>query len=309
MAVTFPLIVTAVAPYKPWPQGAPIATSDKPILEETITPRAIQLPELQPFLRWPGGKRFLVSYLMDHVPSSFGRYFEPFLGGGALFFALRPERSVLSDKNEPLIECYRAIRDTPDLVIRQLYRLPNSEADYYWIRSSRPRKPHTRAARLIYLSALSFNGIYRENRNGEFNVPYGGRRHRHVTDGIDLSTASTCLDSADIRCCDFEQALDDACKGDFVYLDPPYTVAHESNGFVKYNSQIFSWEDQRRLARTAARLVSKGCRVVISNAHHRSIRELYDGFKFYRLDRLSRVSASTSARRLVSEYILTSCPV
>ena len=248
-----------------------------------------------------------MSYLLDHVPPSFGRYFEPFLGGAALFFALRPDRAILSDKSQLLIECYRAVKETSALVSRQLSRLPNSEADYYNIRESRPRTPHTRAARLIYLSALAFNGIYRENRQGEFNVPYGGRTYRRVTAGIHLAEASKALASARIECGDFDEALSAARRGDFVYLDPPYTVAHDNNGFVKYNSQIFSWDDQRRLAATADRLAARGCHVVISNARHDSIRHLYDGFKVHRVERYSRVAADSKHRGLVSEYILTSC--
>ena len=266
------------------------------------------LPELQPFLRWPGGKRFLVSYLLDYVPTKFGRYFEPFLGGGAMFFALQPDKAFLSDKNEPLVHCYQAVKDAPRLVERHLRRLPNSKADYYLVRRMKPRTPHTNAARLIYLSALAFNGIYRENRDGDFNVPYGGRTDRVVTNRLDLSKTGEALANAEIKCCDFDAALAHAKKGDLVYLDPPYTVAHENNGFVKYNSQIFSWDDQRRLAATAQRLAEKGCHVLMSNAHHPSIRELYHGFRLYRLDRASRVAADPDKRRIVSEYIVTSCP-
>ena len=262
------------------------------------------MPDLQPFLRWPGGKRLLVSYLLDLLPPTFNQYFEPFLGGAALFFALRPDRAVLSDTNRGLIECYSAVRDTPDLVGGQLRRLKNSEDDYYAIRQSRPRKPHTRAARLIYLSALAFNGIYRENRNGDFNVPYGFKTHRRVAEGLDLTSASLALAKAEVRCCDFEVALEGAQAGDLVYLDPPYTMAHENNGFVKYNSQIFSWDDQRRLAATASSLANRGCHVVISNAYHHSIRDLYRGFEAHRLDRRSKVAGDPSARRAVSEYIL-----
>jgi DNA adenine methylase len=209
--------------------------------------------------------------------------------------------------NEPLINCYQAVKDSPHLVQQHLRRLPNSKADYYWVRGMKPRTRHTRAARMIYLSALAFNGIYRENRDGEFNVPYGGRTHRIVTYGLDLSKASKALGKSKLKCCDFDTALEHARNGDLVYLDPPYTVAHENNGFVKYNSQIFSWDDQRRLAETAQHLAEKGCHVLISNAHHPSIRELYDGFRQYRVDRQSRVAADPDKRRVVSEYIFTSC--
>ena len=271
-----------------------------------LAPREVRLVGPPPFLKWPGGKRYLVSYLLDAAPDTFNRYFEPFLGGGALFLALQPRLAYLSDANPRLVECYSAIRDDVDGVIRALRRLPNSEADYYRIRDSCPTSRASRAARLIYLSALSFNGIYRENRSGQFNVPYGGRHHRSVLASVDLYSVSACLQRAHLNAGDFEIGVAKAREGDLVYLDPPYTTAHASNGFIRYNAKLFTWEDQLRLAAVAESLARRGCHVLITNAYHPSIKRLYPAFMRYRIQRSSRVAASSRFRTAIYEYIITS---
>lgn len=260
---------------------------------------------LDPLLKWPGGKRALLARLLAHVPLEFGRYYEPFFGGGALFFALRPRRALLSDLNEDLIHCYATVRDNPEAVIRQLRLWSNSSAAYYSIRASQPRANAHRAAKLIYLSTLAFNGIYRVNRRGEFNVPYGHKTHLDVAQAGRIRAISRALTGAQLRHSDFEQVVKGARAGDFVYLDPPYTVAHGTNGFRKYNAQIFSWADQTRLATVAHDLARRGCHVIISNANHPSVRKLYTGFDRLTVPRVSRVAASSDARRLVQELVIT----
>lgn len=234
------------------------------------------------------------------------RYFEPFVGGGALFFYLRPRKAFIADRNAALIECYQAVKETPDLVVSALRRLTNSEAEYYRIRDSRPRSKHGRAARLIYLCRLSFNGIYRENQNGEFNVPYSYRTELDVAEPDTIRAASECLRGTDIACCDFEEAVSGARAGDVVYFDPPYTVAHNNNGFVKYNATLFSWSDQQRLATVAQRLAKSGCRVLISNADHATVRALYPGFSRIRIKRQSVIAASSDFRKEISEVLIVS---
>lgn len=258
---------------------------------------------IAPLLKWPGGKRALAKDIVALMPKTFNNYYEPFLGGGALFFALRPERSVLADSNSELINCYTQVRDYPDAVIAFLSRLKNTEADYYAVRASRPTRRAARAARLIYLTTLSFNGIHRENLRGEFNVPYGHKTHLLACDPVKIYEASAVLASAELRCGDFEQSVADAQLGDLVYLDPPYTVAHGNNGFLKYNAKIFSWEDQRRLAKVAAELHRRGCHVVVSNADHPSIEGLYRNFKATKITRASVIAASAGHRRAVTECV------
>jgi DNA adenine methylase len=256
-----------------------------------------------PLLKWPGGKRALIRDLLPLVPSCFRRYYEPFAGGAALFFALRPHEALLADSNQELINCYAQVRDRPERVLRYLRTMPNTEEDYYRIRDSFPRSRAHQAARLIYLATLSFNGIYRVNLKGLFNVPYGRKAHLNPYDAPRLRSAAESLSAVELLCCDFENAVETAGARDFVYLDPPYTVAHGDNGFLKYNSRIFSWTDQVRLARVASRLAARGCAVVVSNADHPSIAALYGAFRVIRVSRFSRIAASADSRGRITECI------
>jgi DNA adenine methylase len=256
-----------------------------------------------PLFRWPGGKRALLKHLLPLLNKTFNRYYEPFFGGGALFFAVQPESAILSDTNPDLINCYTQVRDRPDEVIAHLSKLKNTEKDYYKIRDKVPADDVGRAARLIYLSALSFNGIYRLNSKGLFNVPYGYRTQLRPCDPIKIKAVSQALSSARLCCGDFEESVAGASEGDLIYVDPPYTVAHSNNGFLKYNAKIFSWDDQLRLATLVKDLVRRGCYVLISNADHYSILELYKDFKLQKVERTSIIAASASNRRLTTECI------
>ena len=258
---------------------------------------------ISPFLKWPGGKRAILEHLLPLTPSNFNSYFEPFLGGGALFFALQPGRGVLADNNPELINCYIQVRDNPDDLMEHLARLQNSAQDYYRIRSWVPKCPIERAARLIYLTTLAFNGIHRLNLKGEFNVPYSYRTHLQPCDPCKIRSASEALSSLRIICGDFESAIEDAKQGDLVYLDPPYTVAHGNNGFLKYNSKIFSWNDQVRLANLARQLAARGCKVIVSNANHPSIVDLYTDFQMHLVERYSVIAASSQFRRQITECV------
>jgi len=264
---------------------------------------------LPPLLKWPGGKRWLASELADAFPKNYKRYYEPFLGGAAVFFALRPKRAILSDWNADLINCYIQIRDNPESVLRALRKLPNTEADYYRVRSCHPVDPVQKAAQLLFLTTLSFNGIFRQNLNGVFNVPYGKKTHLDPADRMKIMGASEALKGAKVISADFEKATETAERGDLVYFDPPYTVAHGNNGFLKYNAKIFSWDDQIRLAQTAARLADRGCFVFISNADHESIRSLYKGFQLKVIQRHSRIAASSSFRKAITECLFFNAEV
>jgi DNA adenine methylase len=256
-----------------------------------------------PLLKWAGGKRRLLADILPEVPSRFERYFEPFLGGAALFFALLPDRAYLSDNNDELIHAYVQVRDHPECVIRELRKLKNTEEDYYRVRSSAPQSDTARAARLIYLTSLAFNGLYRVNLRGEFNVPYGCKTHLNPCDEARIRQSSLSLKNAVITHQDFERAVRDARQGDLVYLDPPYTVAHGNNGFVKYNAKIFSWEDQLRLATVAKQLAARDCTVLVTNAKHPSIRRLYEGFQTRLLRRNSVIAASAAFRSVATECL------
>ncbi|HEX4961138.1 MAG TPA: Dam family site-specific DNA-(adenine-N6)-methyltransferase [Thermoanaerobaculia bacterium] len=256
-----------------------------------------------PLLKWPGGKRRLLSAIVPLIPANYRRYYEPFLGGGAVFFALRPRRAWLSDTDADLINCYNQVRDNPDAVIRRLHALKNSESDYYAIRARSPRALDIRAARIIYLATLSFNGIFRRNRNGDFNVPYGYKAHLNPCDSKRILSASNALQVARLTCSDFEEAVKSAGPDDVVYFDPPYTVAHGTNGFLKYNARIFSWNDQVRLASIARTLANRGCRVLVSNANHPSLMDLYKDFDRLIVHRPSTIAAKIAHRQETTECL------
>ncbi len=268
-----------------------------------ISPEGVRVRRSLPLLKWPGGKRELVRHILPLIPTQFGTYFEPFLGGGALFFALAPEASVLSDHNRELMTCYEQVRDYPGEVIHTLSAMPNSSEDYYRIRGERPTDLIEIAARLIYLTTLSFNGIHRVNLRGEFNVPYGRKLHVDPCDPVRIKATSQVLTGSTLRHGDFSGSLTAAKSGDVVYLDPPYTVAHGQNGFVKYNAKIFAWKDQIRLAEIASHLDRRGCHVIVSNANHDSVRRLYPSFEELFVPRPSRISAASAYRGSVVESL------
>jgi len=259
----------------------------------------------KPLLRWPGGKRGVLEQLVHIVPPTYKRYYELFAGGAAMFFRLGPSRATLNDTNSDLIDCYAAVRDDPEAVIDRLHRLRNSEDEYYRVRGSAPRNRFARAARLMYLTSLAFNGIYRVNFQGEFNVPYGHRPHRLVCEPKVIREASQLLRAATLECGDFARIVKEIETGDVVYVDPPYTVVHSNNGFVRYNEQLFAWQDQLRLAEVVRELHRRGTTVIVSNAYHPSIRQLYHGFKAHVLIRTSRIAASAAHRGQVMEYVFT----
>lgn len=234
-----------------------------------------------------------------------GTYYEPFFGAGALFFALQPSAAVLSDVNSELMAAYQAIRTAPGQVTACLGALQRDRDSYYRVRSSSPTDSNERAARLIYLTTLAFNGIYRVNRQGEFNVPYGGREYPSMGLNGSLDPYAEALRGARITSGDFEAAVAQARSGDFIYLDPPYTVAHSNNGFLRYNESIFSWKDQERLAATASELDRRGCLVAVSNASHYSIRSLYGGFRAISASRRSLIAADPTHRQHTDELVFT----
>jgi DNA adenine methylase len=262
---------------------------------------------IPPFLKWPGGKRWAASVIGHLVRKNLnGTYFEPFLGGGAVFFWLQPQTAVLSDINQDLINTYCVVRRHPKKLMAGISNLTVSKSAYYRLRSSAPTDSVERAIRFIYLNRTAFSGLYRVNSSGRFNVPYGGgeRTPQILLDTPLLLNASKVLTNAEIKCCDFEEILGFAKRGDVVYCDPTYTVTHDSNGFIRYNERNFSWKDQQRLAKAATRAAQKGVTVLVSNAHHEAIRGLYPGAKFAILERQSTLCANSSKRRTVNEFLI-----
>jgi DNA adenine methylase len=259
----------------------------------------------RPFLKWAGGKQWLAAAAADLVPAEFvGTYHEPFLGAGAMFFAVQPDKAILSDLNALLITTYLAIKADVERVIQTLSAYRYDADAYELLRKRRTRRDHTTAARLIYLNKTSFNGLYRVNRRGQFNVPMGSFQNPTICDPSRLRNAATALQHARLGARDFGRSTSLVRSGDFVYLDPPYITGHTNNGFVKYNANLFSWADQTRLSAAAARADHRGAFVVVSNAYHPSILKLYDGFKAYACRRRSAVGV-VSSRGEVREVLLT----
>jgi DNA adenine methylase len=260
----------------------------------------------KPFLKWPGGKRWLARYAETLIGGSkFRSYFEPFLGGGALFFALAPQRARLSDINSDLINTYVQVRNRPHQLIKLLKELPVDDVAYLKHRADTPASLVKRAVRFLYLNRTAFGGMYRLNQQGSFNVPFGGgqRTPEPLWNDNLLVSASTILKGADLQTCDFEDAVSAASAQDLVYCDPTYTVAHNNNGFIRYNERNFSWHDQRRLAETCRRLARLGTTVLVSNADHDDIVKLYRGARVHRLDRASVLCPDTQKRRTTTELL------
>ncbi|MEY9260035.1 DNA adenine methylase [Brevibacterium epidermidis] len=259
----------------------------------------------RPFLRWAGSKQRLLRQILPYIPTEYsGNYYEPFLGAGALFFLLEPEKAVLSDTCEPLIETYEAVRNSPSDVIRSLGNMDVlNKQQYYEIRDKSYLESADRAARFIYLNRAAWNGLYRVNNKGKFNVPYGRPRSANLVDADNLSSCSKILASASVSVADFENSVMDAKSGDLVYFDPPYVTGHNNNGFVDYNEKLFSWEDQQRLARLASELKASGVHVVVSNANHPSILSLYPSFRQAIISRRSALASDVAKRKSVTEVV------
>lgn len=257
----------------------------------------------EPFLKWAGGKRWLIRQHGHLFPSFEGKYIEPFLGSGAVFFHLQPKIALLSDKNADLITTYKVVRDTPHALDKRLSELHNlhSSRFYYKTRSEYPSTKIERAARFIYLNRTCWNGLYRVNMKGAFNVPIGTKDQVQFPKNA-LADLAKLLKNVELVEADFEDSINKAEKGDFVFVDPPYTVSHNNNGFIKYNDVLFSWADQIRLAESVKRASTRGAFVFVSNANHDKLKELYIDFTFHHtLGRASRLSGKSEGRRTTEE--------
>lgn len=262
--------------------------------------------DIVPFLKWAGGKRWLASKHQNIIPASFNRYIEPFLGSGAIFFHLKPSSGILSDKNSDLINAYEAIKTDWKKVETSLKQHSRRHShDYYYEERARLRlKSHTQASQLIYLNRTCWNGLYRVNLKGEFNVPIG-TKDTVCMPNDNFEEISKRLEKVSVRVSDFEPTIDSAGEGDFVFVDPPYTVKHNNNGFVKYNENIFSWEDQIRLRDAIVRASNRGALITITNADHECIRELYTDFMSVEsLSRHSVLAGKASARNATTELLV-----
>jgi len=240
----------------------------------------------KPFVKWAGGKRQLIPILNQNLPDSFGTYYEPFLGGGALLFHIlwkkNNQKCSVSDLNSDLVLAYTVIRDRPDSLIISLKNheknyQTDSNSYYYSVRESNPRSAIEKTSRLIFLNRTCFNGLYRVNSKGKFNVPLGKYTNPNIVNEENIRSVSHILQSnrTSIKCRDFEAVLHDAKKGDLVYFDPPYQPVSTTANFTSYTNKDFTYDDLRRLAELCLRLDLKGCKVLLSNSDSKEVTDIF----------------------------------
>ena len=270
---------------------------------------------LQPFTKWTGGKRQLLGELRSYMPETYGRYFEPFVGGGALFFDLAPEKAVNNDFNEELINTYLQIKNNPaELIDLLIKHKENNSKDYYLELRSADRDGRIsrmtgveRAARILYMLRVDFNGLYRVNSKNQFNVPYGRYKNPKIVDVDLLYQISEYLNENDVEILqtDFAEAIKDAQTGDFVYFDPPYIPLNETSSFTSYTHEGFSYEEQVRLRDTFKELTERGVYAMLSNSSSPLVEEFYKDFNIYFVEAQRTNGAKRSSRGKISEIIVT----
>ena len=260
-------------------------------------------PLVRPFLKWAGGKRQLLPEIVKYVPKRISKhtYYEPFIGGGALLFQLQPPKAVINDSNKELINCYKVIKDSLDELMEELSKdkYSNSETSYYEMRDlDRSMKKYAslseveKAARIIYLNKTCYNGLFRVNSQGQFNVPFGRYKNPNFLDDAVLRAVNKYLNSNNITLLnqDFEEAVKDAKRGDFVYFDPPYDPVSETASFTGYDVNGFNRDQQKRLKKVFDDLNKRGCKVILSNSCTDFILDLYKDYQ----DTIIKVRATRS---------------
>ena len=263
----------------------------------------------KPILKWAGGKTQMLGDLLPKVPKSYGRYIEPFFGGGAMFFALQPENAIIADSNPELINMYRQVAENVDEVISYLKKYENTSEMFYAVREQDwiclPKAEA--AARTIFLNRTCFNGLYRVNKQGKFNVPYGKYANPRICDEEGLKAASKALKKADILCGDYLLVLEHYAEaGDFVFLDPPYLPISEYADFKRYTKEQFYEEDHIELAKMIMRLQERGCHIVLTNSNHPLVHELYAPFTIDVIQTKRHISCNGSTRK--GEDVIVTIP-
>jgi len=264
----------------------------------------------RPVLKWAGGKRQLQHRILEKLQADINTYYEPFVGGGAIFFALAAEnrfkRAVLGDRNADLVDVYRALTQDVEAVIRLLRKYRYSETEYYRVREQRPRSLAARAARLIYLNKTGYNGLYRVNRAGEFNVPFGRHKSPLICDEDNLRAAAEALSRAEVVTADFEAVCRDARAGDAVYFDPPYLPLSKTSNFTAYDPHPFGVDEHERLAQVFERLERLGVCTVLSNSYTEQTRKIFGRFQYERVPVKRPINSKANLRGPVDEILVFS---
>lgn len=267
---------------------------------------------LQPVLKWAGGKRQLLIEIQKYIPNKYNVYYEPFLGGGAVLFHMQPQRAVINDINEELINCYKVIKHNPKELLEDLRRHKNEKDYFLKIRELDRSNEYgmltdiEKASRLIFLNKTCFNGLFRVNSRGEFNVPFGGYKNPKIADEIVINAMSNYFNNNEIefRNNNFSEALKDCKKSDFIYLDPPYDPISDSSSFTGYALNGFNKNDQISLKEECDRLNRIGCKFLLSNSSTQFIRELYKEYKIEIVSAKRNINSIASKRGEVNEVLI-----
>jgi DNA adenine methylase len=271
----------------------------------------------KPFVKWAGGKRQIIQILNQHIPKNFGSYFEPFLGGGAMLFHMvskNPDQNcTVSDLNSDLVLSYITIRDKVDELISSLENhsknyFKNSKSYYYKIRDSEPKNQVEKTSRLIFLNRTCFNGLYRVNSKGKFNVPLGRYTNPNIVNEENLRAVNQVLKSKKIKitCRDFSATLDDVKKNDFVYFDPPYQPISTTANFTSYTNRDFTYSDLKRLCELCEKLDSKDCKFMLSNSNSKEVKEIFSNksWKIKKIEANRAINSNSKKRTGHSELLI-----
>lgn len=266
--------------------------------------------ETYPIVKWVGGKRQLMFELLKNMPKSYNRYFEPFIGGGALFFELQPQNGYISDMNKELITLYTVVRDDVYELIDDLNKHKVAKEYFLKIRNlDRTEKYNSlsdvkKASRFIYLNRTCFNGMYRVNSQGQFNVPFGNYKNPRIVDAKNLINCSKLLKNTEIYCADFSEILNKVQKGDFVYFDPPYVPLNETSSFTSYTKDGFDLDMQFKLRDVCDELDSKGVMFMLSNSDTKLVNELYSNYEIKKVFASRAINANPNGRGKITEVLV-----
>ena len=266
--------------------------------------------ETYPIVKWVGGKRQLMFELLKNMPETYNRYFEPFIGGGALFFELQPQNGYISDMNEELINLYTVVRDDVYELIEDLNKHKVSKEYFLKIRNLDRTEKYNKlsdiqkASRFIYLNRTCFNGMYRVNSQGQFNVPFGNYKNPRIVDAENLINCSKLLKNTEIYCADFSEILNKVQKGDFVYFDPPYVPLNETSSFTSYTKDGFDLDMQFKLRDICDELDSLGVMFMLSNSDTKLVNELYSNYEIKKVFASRAINANGNGRGKITEVLV-----
>lgn len=268
---------------------------------------------VMPVVKWVGGKRQLLTEIDKYIPSHFSTYYEPFLGGGAVFFYLQPKKAIVNDINEELINLYKVIKDNVEELIEDLKKHKN-ESDYFYsireldrdIEVYKKLTPVQRASRIHYLNKTCYNGLFRVNSQGQFNVPFGRYKNPNIVNEVTLRAVSNYFNSANItfKCCDFEESVKGARKGSFIYFDPPYDPVSDTSSFTGYDKGGFGKKEQVRLKKLCDRLNDRGIKFLLSNSETDFILDLYRDYKIEIVQAKRSINSKGNKRGEVNEVLV-----